>query len=331
MNYSLAFTNRFVVVYIFPPQNAFQQSCIVSFLSYLNHFCHYIIIDDIERFINFDRQNYISIFMVCSLDNFKCLQKLGRLNFSLNIVAYFLASEEFQQVNCKDFRVPIKALGFKMIYPDRYQQGIFYPNNQKILDTIYYKTTRNKYKNIKVGEQIPAGDRVYLKEKLAEIKKIGSYFQEMKLNDTDPVAGAIAMRLGDGILINASSTDKYNITEDRICYVEKYLPKTNEIYWTGTHIPSSETAVAFLVFAEFPAANILLHFHDKRMTYAQQLAPYRTSKYVTYGTPGEARTIVRKLKETGNFAIACGHGEFAIASNLAEAQANINKIVALIS
>jgi ribulose-5-phosphate 4-epimerase/fuculose-1-phosphate aldolase len=331
MNYSLAFTNRFVVVYVFPPQNAFQQSCIDSFLSYLNHFCHYIIIDDIARFISFDRQNYIGIFIVSSIHNFKCLQKLDCLNSSLNIVAYFLSGQEFQQVNCKNFRTPIKALGFKMIYPDRYQQGIFYPNNQKILDTIYYKTTRNKYKNIKIGDRISAGDRVKLKEKFTEIIKIGLYFQEMKLNDTDPVAGAIAMRLGDGILINASNTDKYKIVEERICYVEKYLPKTNEIYWTGTHVPSSETAVAFLVFAEFPSANILLHFHDKRMTYAQQLAEYRTSKYVTYGTPGEAKTIVRKLKETGNFAIACGHGEFAIASNLAEAQANINQILTLIS
>jgi Class II Aldolase and Adducin N-terminal domain len=331
MNYHLTFANRIVGIYIFPSQDTFQKSHIEDFLSYLKHFCQYQIIDEIDRARNFNQPNRILIFIVSSLANFKCLHKLGYLDRSLNIVAYFLYRQEFEEINRKEFRAPIKALNFNIIYPDKYEQKLFYPNSQKILDTIYYKTIRNKYKNIKLAEDIFTDAHLQVRDKFSEIREIGLYFKEIKLNDTDSVAGAIAIRFGNGVLINASKTDKYNITEDRICYVEKYIPKNNEIYWVGAYTPSSETAVAFLAFQEFPSANMLLHFHDKRMTYKPQLAKYRTSKYVTYGTPGEAKTIVRKLKETGNFAIAYGHGEFLIASDLVEARAYISKIVSIIT
>lgn len=331
MNYSLPFVNRSVVVYIFSSQNTFQKSRIEDFLSYLKHFCQYQIIDKLDRAINFNRPNHILIFLVSSLADFKCLQGLGYLDRSLNIIAYFLYSDEFKEVDRKEFRTPIKALNLNLIYPDRYEQDLFYPNSQKILDAVYYKTLRNKYENIKIADNDFTFSDLNLRKKSADIREIGLYFQTMKLNDTDRVAGAIAIRFGNGILINASNTDKYNITEDRICYVKKYIPKNNEIYWFGKHIPSSETAVAFLTFQEFTSANILLHFHDKRMTYNSNLAQYRTNKYVTYGTPGEAKTIVRKLKETGNFAIANGHGEFLIASDLEEAHSYISKIIASIS
>jgi hypothetical protein len=232
MNYGLAFVNREVGIYVFSPQDTFQKSHIEGFLSYLKHFCRYTIFDDLERIKDFNKQNSILIFFISSIADFRYLEKLSYLNYSLNIVAYFLYSKEFKKVDCKGFRAPIKALSFNIIYPDRYQRGLFYPNNQKIIDTVYYK---------------------------------------------------------------------------------------------------SETAVAFLAFQEFPSANILLHFHDKRMTYTPQLARYQTSKYVTYGTPGEAKTIVRKLKETSNFAIANGHGEFLIASDLAEARAYVSKIISIIT
>jgi ribulose-5-phosphate 4-epimerase/fuculose-1-phosphate aldolase len=331
MNYSLAFANKDVWVYIFIPQDTFQKALLESFLSYLKHFCQYKIIDRIDCARNFNKPNKILIFLVSSLANFKCLEKLGFLDVSLNIVAYFLYTEEFKKVDRKEFRAPIKALSFNIIYPDRYQRGLFYPNNQKIIDTVYYKSVRNKYKNIKIGDDITTYTHLTSKQQFFKIREIGLYFKEMKLNDTDRVAGAIAIRFRNGVLINASRTDKYNITEDRICYVEKYIPKSNEIYWVGTHTPSSETAVAFLAFQDFPFANILLHFHDKRMTYTPQLTQYRTDKYVTYGTPGEAKAIVRKLKETKNFAIAHGHGEFLIASDLAEARAYITKIISMIT
>jgi ribulose-5-phosphate 4-epimerase/fuculose-1-phosphate aldolase len=331
MNYGLAFVNREVGIYVFSPQDTFQKSHIEGFLSYLKHFCRYTIFDDLERIKDFNKQNSILIFFISSIADFRYLEKLSYLNYSLNIVAYFLYSKEFKKVDCKEFRAPIKALSFNIIYPDRYQRGLFYPNNQKIIDTVYYKSVRNKYKNIKIGDDITTYTHLNPKQQFSKIREIGLYFKAMQLNDTDSVAGAIAIRFGEGILINASNTDKYNITEDRICYVEKYILKENKIYWVGAHIPSSETAVAFLAFQEFPSANILLHFHDKRMTYTPQLARYQTSKYVTYGTPGEAKTIVRKLKETGNFAIANGHGEFLIASDLAEARAYISKIISIIT
>ncbi len=150
---------------------------------------------------------------------------------------------------------------------------------------------------------------------IAEMREIGWYLRDNGLNHSDSFAGAIAIRFGKGMIINASKTDKYQIGSNHVCYVENYHTETNEIEYIGDSMPSSESLVANLIFQEFPAINLLLHFHYKAMTYSPKLDFYKTNKYVSYSTVEEAQAMVEKLRETGNFVIAFGHGEFCFTKN----------------
>ncbi len=327
--YSKIFHNRKVKVFVFD-HTCEQQWYIASFLTYLGRFCNFTTTKDLSNVQSYNRSDYILIFLVTSVVNFKCLEEWGCLDCSLNIVAYFLNSEEFEQVNQKSFRISIQNLSYFLIYPDKKEKHLYYPNNQKILDTIYFKTIRNKFETMQIIDDIWSYTNLDPREKMAEIREIGLYFKEMGLNP-DSRAGAIAVRFGNGCLVNATNTDKNDITDDRISYVERYSVKKNSVFWVGQHIPSSESAVAMLLFNHWPNAQCFLHFHCKQLTYSPQLNYYRTSKYVTYGTPGEALFLLRKFQKiNNNFVIAHGHGEFLIAQSLMDAKKHIKELLEMV-
>jgi hypothetical protein len=73
-----------------------------------------------------------------------------------------------------------------------------------------------------------------------------------------------------------------------------------------------------------------LHFHCKSITSAPELDRYRTEKYALYGTFSEAQIVTHQFNQTGNFAIARGHGEFVLAANFEEAQVTIDRILDLL-
>jgi hypothetical protein len=119
----------------------------------------------------------------------------------------------------------------------------------------------------------------YAMRSIAQIVEMGWYLRDKGLNHSDSAAGAIALRFGDGFLITASNTDKYHVS-DRICY-----------------LPSSESGVVDYAFDRFPAANLMLHFHYKPITFATNLDRYRTAKYTSYGTLAEAQIITAQFQQ----------------------------------
>lgn len=218
---------------------------------------------------------------------------------------------------------------FRLIYPDDASYELRYPSPEKTVDTIYARTIRNKFNVISLATDIANFTQIDPTDAIAQIVEMGWYLRDKGLNHSDSAAGAIALRFGDGLLITASNTDKYHVS-DRICYIGNYLPEANTVCYVGNgYLPSSESGVVDYAFDRFPAANLMLHFHYKPITFATNLDRYRTEKYTSYGTLAEAQIITAQFQQD-KFAIASGHGEFVLAASFDEAKASIAGVLDLV-
>jgi ribulose-5-phosphate 4-epimerase/fuculose-1-phosphate aldolase len=328
-----SFENRAIYIYQFPCNNIFRSDTVYRFLVEFGNLCEYQVINDLSD----DRlqdPTAILLFLVTSIDDFEVLKQQQYSHSTIKIIAYFLSVEQFGIVDAKNFRVPLKARGFQFIYPDlsvdRSRLNLVYPSCAKIFDTVYFKTTRNKFNLESVGEDIEKYTQFDPSVAMAEMTEIGWYLRDMSLNHADSLAGGIAIRFGRGFLTTASKTDKYRITPERICYVDGYRTAANTVRMAGIHPPSSESALFAAIFQERPNIQTIVHFHYKPITFGSQFAKYRTDRYAPYGTELEAQTVVKKLYSTRDFAIACGHGEFAIGANFERVKDTLDRIVTLL-
>lgn len=325
------FGDRNLLVYRFAANSELKSQQIDTFLEGLRELCDYRMIDSLDSNADLQQSGAIALFLVSDISNFEVLRHLNCPESTLKIVAYFLTEGEFQQVDIKAFRSPLKARLFRLIYPDEFNtSGLIYASHMKVFDTIYARTLRNKFDSIQIGNDITTYTQIDPRSAIADMKEMGWYLRDMGLNHADSFAGGIALRFGKGILVTASYTDKYQIERERICYVENYISEKNQVQVVGNFPPSSESSLSLLAFQEFPSANLILHFHYKPMTSTPKLSHYRTSRYASYGTLAEAEAVVEKLRETGDFAIAYGHGEFIMTSNFTQAKAVVDKILSLL-
>jgi ribulose-5-phosphate 4-epimerase/fuculose-1-phosphate aldolase len=326
-------TDHTILIYRFADNNLAKSQKIDSFLKDFSTLCNFQMIDSLDnKYGELEVPKLVLLFLVTNISNFDVLKKIKCPESVIKIVAYFLTEIEFDKVNIPSFRRPLKARLFRLIYPDEFSlSGLIYPSYLKIFDTIYARTIRNKFNAIKMDGEIANHTQQDPRSAIADMKEMGWYFRDMGLNHADSFAGGIAIRFAQGILVTASYTDKYQIESERICYVENYLPEKNQVNFVGNFPPSSESALSYLAFQQFPEANLILHFHYKPMTCAPKLNYYRTDSYSSYGTLNEAEAVVQKFKETGDFAIAYGHGEFVISSDFSYAKNRIDKILTMIS
>jgi hypothetical protein len=316
-----------VFIYRFPVNNHLKNQHVDEFLNDLTTLCNYQLIDSFDNNPKLHQPNTVVLFLVTSLSDFEALRVINFPECVPKIVSYFFTLAEFAGINNTDYRQPFKARLFYLVYPDQPTTGgLIYASPIKVFDTIYVRTIRNKLCGTVLAHDIETYTQINPQAAIAEMREIGWYLRDKGLNHSDSFSGAIAIRFGNGMIINASKTDKYQIGSNHVCYVENYRPETNEIEYIGHSMPSSESLVANLIFQEFPAINLLLHFHHKTMTYSPKLDFYKTSKYVSYSIVEEAKTIVEKLRETNNFVIAYGHGEFCFTENFAEARIVISKV-----
>lgn len=330
MNDSFPFGDRTLYVYQFAANNELKSQQIDSFLERLRKLCDHRMLDSLNG-ADLHQPGAIALFLVATISDFEVLRSLSCPESTLKIVAYFLTEAEFEQIDVKSFRSPLKARLFHLIYPDEFNtSGLIYASHMKVFDTIYARTIRNKFDVIQIGNDIATYTQIDPQSAIAEMKEMGWYLRDMGLNHADSFAGGIALRFGKGILVTASHTDKYQIESNRVCYVENYISEKNQVQVVGNFSPSSESALSYLAFQEFPSANLILHFHYKPMTSSSKLNHYRTSRYASYGTPAEAKAVVEKLRETGDFAIAYGHGEFILAPSFTEAKAVVDKMLNLL-
>ena len=235
----------FLYIFQFSTTNIFKSDKIAQFLSDISGEYFYQTIDS-SNSSELQDPTKIVLFLVTSIADFRTLERL-KCRSAVKIIAYFLDREEFQVVEDKKFRAILKSRGFQFIYPDRaidrHRLDLVYPSCEKILDTIYFKTIRNKFGLSYLSDDIEAYLQVDPSSQFAEIVQMGWYLRDMSLNHEDSLAGGIAVRFGRGFLTTASKSDKYRITPDRICYVESYSPHPNQIQVVGTAPPSSESAL----------------------------------------------------------------------------------------
>jgi ribulose-5-phosphate 4-epimerase/fuculose-1-phosphate aldolase len=330
MSERFSFGDRNLLIYRFAANSELKAQQIDSFLERLRKLCDYRMLDSLNG-ADLYQSSAIALFLVASISDFEVLRSLSCPESTLKIVAYFLTEAEFDQIDVKSFRSPLKARLFHLVYPDEFNtSGLIHASHIKVFDTIYARTIRNKFDVIQIGNDIATYTRIDPRSVIAEIKEMGWYLRDMGLNHADSFAGGIALRFGRGILVTASHTDKYQIESNRVCYIENYISEKNQVQVVGNFPPSSESALSYLAFQEFPSANLILHFHYKPMTSSPKLSHYRTSRYASYGTPAEAKNVVDKLRETGDFTIAYGHGEFIMTPSFIEAKAVVVKILNLL-
>lgn len=317
-----------LLVYRFATDNRYKNEAIDALLTDLAPLCEYQQVHVALHNVDINKTDMV-LFLVTSLADLEQLRNLRFPDSVQKVVAYFFTGTEFSWINDANYRRPYKAHSFFLICADQFTESLIYTSSQKVFDTLCHRTIRNKFADEALSTQIVEYTGINPQSAIAEMKEAGWYFRDSGLNHSDSFAGAIALRFGNRFIINASKTDKYQITSDRVCYVEDYIQSENKVRYVGYFPPSSESLVALRVFQEFTHVNVLLHFHYKHMTYSPKFNAYRTAHYVPYGLMEEADTLVDKLKDTGSFVIANGHGEFVMAENLSDAKATIGYLLAL--
>jgi hypothetical protein len=328
MSTRLELSDRTIYTYVFPTSDRAKIQILSSFWLKFDLLCEYYPIYNIEDCAKLPPDSVI-LFIVTSLADLDVLLQLKLPQSLVKIVGYFFTHSEFQQVDLPAIRTPLKARMFRLIYPDEASYELRYPSPEKTVDTIYARTIRNKFNVISLATDIANFTQIDPTDAIAQIVEMGWYLRDKGLNHSDSAAGAIALRFGDGLLITASNTDKYHVS-DRICYIGDYLPENNTICYVGNgYLPSSESGVVDYAFDRFPAANLMLHFHYKPITFATNLDRYRTEKYTSYGTLTEAQIITAQFQQH-KFAIASGHGEFVLAASFNEAKASIKEVLDLV-
>jgi ribulose-5-phosphate 4-epimerase/fuculose-1-phosphate aldolase len=329
---NLSFSDRFIYIYQFSTPNIFKSDKIYQFLSNFKSSYNYQVINSLDS-PKLQATTKPILFLATSIADLKTLEQL-KCRSKIKIIAYFITHEEFKVISDDKFRIALKSRGFQYIYPDcaisSNRLDLIYPSCDKIYDTIYFKTIRNKFTVTYLGDDIEEYLQVDPSLQFAEITQMGWYLRDLALNHADSLAGGIAVRWGRGFLTTASTTDKYRITPDRICYVEIYDPQANTVRVVGTHPPSSESALFYSIFNTIPEIDVILHFHYKPITCGWKFDRYRTSNYTPYGTWAEADIVTAKLQETRDFVIANGHGEFAAGSDFESVKTTIDRILNLL-
>ncbi len=227
--------------YQFPVKNKLKNNLIDDFLINLSTECHYQLLDSLDGNDKLSQPNTVALFLVTSLSNFETLLDLKCHEDVPKIIAYFFTPKEFIKISNKTDREYFKSRGFYFIYPDQLTDTLIYPCHKKILDTIFVRTVRNKFRGSFLGKNIKDYTQINPSSVIADMKSLGWYLRDKGLNHSDSFAGSIAIRFGRGIIINASKTDKYHIESNRVCYVEIYVHEKNIIEFIGNFIPSSES------------------------------------------------------------------------------------------
>jgi len=315
-----------ICTFSFPFRSQFQQKCIDHSVNYLKQNFTCSELNTIEEAFDSSFKKSILIFFVTSLDDFI---RLGRCNFSednTNLLFYFLPRKEFSQIT-RELLHPLEEKSVVVAYSYQQSHSLVFPGINKITDTIIHNTVGTKYRGIQAGASVPAFFEKDMTCEYNKIRELGAFLKKHRL-DPDQYAGSVAMRYESGMLITAHHTNKYHITDERICFIPAYDQHQDFITWIGPHKPSSETSIAWLAFREFKKADFMLHFHYKPITYSEKFKRYRTHLYEPYGTLAEAKAVVKMFSGTDGFAIARGHGELIIGESIEEIEQKILSILA---
>ncbi len=177
---------------------------------------------------------------------------------------------------------------------------------EKIVDSILHTYTKIKYENTCDG---PMPDDV-----------LARYYEEFAVNGKkladdgylSSVAGFLAKRIPEGILVTASGAQVGSLNKEDITLVTDC--SGHIVHWLGTKCPTSEFPLVFELFTEFKDVDVIVHGHCRDITYSRFNKKYLTACYLKYGEWGESVHINPILYEHGK-AIMKLHGEIVFANS----------------
>jgi ribulose-5-phosphate 4-epimerase/fuculose-1-phosphate aldolase len=197
------------------------------------------------------------------------------------------------------------------------------PSEVKLLDTLLCAHERTKYVSSHVDDdEADAEWHGLVQEYLPQF--VDSHRRIAELGGVpDPLSGSASVRVGSGMLITSTRTNKLAISSDRLALVKGFDVATAHVEWVGKNRPSSSTPWHWFVYQYYPEVHAILHTHWKPLTYSDDLAAYHTQLLVPYGTAYLGSEVVRTLERhvDDRFAILHEHGEFAVGRSLPDAAA----------
>lgn len=183
---------------------------------------------------------------------------------------------------------------------------------EKILDTVCHRYTKIRYVDKKVEYDMTD----VVAKHFPEFFTAGKFLQENQY--TNGVAGFIAMKIPEGILITSTGSSIGALKRENLTLIRDY--KDGVVSWAGTFKPSSETPLVLELFENFPDKSVVVHGHCKDITYSNRMLKYNSREYLRYGEWGELYKI-KHLIEKYHRGIMKLHGEILIANTFDEALA----------
>ncbi len=181
---------------------------------------------------------------------------------------------------------------------------------EKILDTICHRYTKIRYSDKRVEYDMTD----IIAEYFPEFFTVGKFLQDNQY--TNGVAGFIAKRIKEGILITATGSSVGALKRENLTLILDW--KDHIVSWAGQYRPSSETPLVLELFENFPNKNVIIHGHCKDITYSNKTLKYNSSEYLRYGEWGELYKI-KPIIERYQKGIMKLHGEIIISETFGDA------------
>lgn len=188
---------------------------------------------------------------------------------------------------------------------------------EKILDTVCHRYSKIRYQ----GKQIKFDLNKIIELYYPEFYKVGRYIQDNQYSNG--VAGFIAKRIPEGILITSTGSSLGNLSREQISLIHGW--KDHLVEWSGVNMPSSETPLVLELFNEYPNSKVIVHGHCHDITYSPKMIKYNSKEYIKYGCWDELYKI-KPVLDIYHYAIMKLHGEIILSDTFDDALAQYLKM-----
>ncbi|NLC87879.1 MAG: hypothetical protein GX682_03790 [Clostridiaceae bacterium] len=181
---------------------------------------------------------------------------------------------------------------------------------EKILDSVCHKYSKIRYFGKKVNYNMQKIIDLYY----PEFFKTGKYIQDNQYSNG--VAGFIAKRIPEGILITSTGSSLGNLSREHLTLIHTW--KNHCVEWSGENMPSSETPLVLELFEAYHTSNVVVHGHCRDITYSPKMLKYTSKEYLRYGSWNELYKI-KPVLDNYNYAIMKLHGEIILSDTFKNA------------
>ncbi len=189
--------------------------------------------------------------------------------------------------------------------------GRFVPSLQKLVDNSICDSVRIKYRPRQLGALLPGEIPPAVRDFFSAMSHL---VEEEELYHRAPTDGFISLRDPDGagFFITCTKTSKIGLDLSRIARVDRYERETNQLYYSGAFLPSSDSVEAAILYASLPGLTAMLHTHaSARFTRNPNFQHKIAVPPASYGEAdlGDRVAAYVKAQAAWDFVIMEDHGE----------------------